>query len=85
MSTISAHRGGGGHAPEGTYEAYRSALATGAEYAEFDIRRTVDGTLVSRHPERVARPGVTAVTPGRLCRLAGHLFRTPVTSQGGPP
>ena len=40
MTAISAHRGGGEHGPEGTYGAYRSALATGAEYVEFDIRRT---------------------------------------------
>ena len=69
---ISAHRGGGEHAPEGTYEAYRSALATGAEYVEFDIRRTADGTLVSCHPARVARQAVGAVSYDRLCRLAGY-------------
>jgi glycerophosphoryl diester phosphodiesterase len=72
VTAISAHRGGSEHAPEGTYEAYRSALAIGAEYVEFDIRRTLDGTLVSCHPERVARRGVTAVTYDRLCRLAGY-------------
>jgi glycerophosphoryl diester phosphodiesterase len=38
VTAISAHRGGSEHAPEGTYEAYRTALATGAEYVEFDIR-----------------------------------------------
>ena len=70
---ISAHRGGGEAARSGTYEAYRSALAAGAEYVEFDVRRTLDGTLVAFHR---ARPGwgraVAAVSYARLCDLAGH-------------
>jgi glycerophosphoryl diester phosphodiesterase len=72
VTAISAHRGGSERGPEGTYEAYRSALATGAEYVEFDIRRTADGTLVSCHPARVARQDVAAVSYDRLCRLAGY-------------
>jgi len=72
VTAISAHRGGSEHAPEGTYEAYRSVLAAGAECVEFDIRRTADGTLVSCHRARVARQGVAAVSYDRLCRLAGH-------------
>jgi glycerophosphoryl diester phosphodiesterase len=70
---ISAHRGGGEAARSGTYEAYRSALAAGAEYAEFDVRRTLDGTLVAFHR---ARPGwgraVAAVSYASLCDLAGY-------------
>src|SRR5580692_12642938 len=37
---ISAHRGGSEHGPGGTYEAYRNALAIGADYVEFDVRQT---------------------------------------------
>jgi glycerophosphoryl diester phosphodiesterase len=70
---ISAHRGGSETAPSGTYEAYRSALEAGAEYVEFDVRRTLDGTLVAFHR---ARPGwgraVTAVSYIRLCDLVGY-------------
>src|SRR5215831_11340625 len=70
---VSAHRGGGETARSGTYEAYRSALEAGAEYVEFDARRTLDGTLVAFH--RV-RPGwsraVAAVSYARLCDLAGY-------------
>jgi glycerophosphoryl diester phosphodiesterase len=70
---ISAHRGGGEAARSGTYEAYRSALAAGAEYVEFDVRRTLDGTLVAFHR---ARPGwgraVAAVSYARLCDLASY-------------
>ena len=72
MTAISAHQGGSEHAPEGTYDAYRSALEIGAEYVEFDIRRTADGTLVSCHPARAARQDVAAVSYDRLCRLVGH-------------
>ena len=72
MTAISAHRGGSEHGPEGRYEAYRSALAAGAEYVELDIRRTADGALVSCHPARVSRQAVAAVTYDRLCRLAGY-------------
>jgi len=72
-TAISAHRGGSEFAPAGSYEAYRGALAAGAEYVEFDVRRTADGTLVSCHP---ARPGrgraVRAVSYPQLCRLAGY-------------
>lgn len=71
MTAVSAHRGGGEHGPEGTYEAYRNALATGAEYVEFDIRRTADGTLVSCHRARVSRQAVAGVSYDRLCHLAG--------------
>jgi glycerophosphoryl diester phosphodiesterase len=75
---ISAHRGGGETEPSGTYEAYRSALAAGAEYVEFDVRRTLDGTLVAFHRARLgwARLGwgraVAAVSYARLCELAGY-------------
>jgi len=76
--TVTVDRGGGETEPSGTYEAYRSALAAGAEYVEFDVRRTLDGTLVAFHRARLgwARPGwgraVAAVSYARLCDLAGY-------------
>jgi glycerophosphoryl diester phosphodiesterase len=70
---ISAHRGGGETARSGTYEAYQSALEAGTEYVEFDVRRTLDGTLVAFHQ---ARPGwgraVAGLSYARLCDLAGY-------------
>jgi glycerophosphoryl diester phosphodiesterase len=54
---ISAHRGGSEIAPAGTTEAYRSSLAAGADYAEFDVRRLADGTLVAVHAARLRTPG----------------------------
>ena len=74
-TAISAHRGGREFAPAGSYEAYRSALEAGAEYVEFDVRRTADGTLVSCHPARARGRAVAAVSYPQLCRLAG--FQVP--------
>lgn len=38
------------HGPRaGTLDAYARALETGAEYVEFDIRRTADGELAAFH------------------------------------
>jgi glycerophosphoryl diester phosphodiesterase len=79
VAAISAHRGGSESAPPGTYAAYQSALAAGADYLEFDVRRTADGELVAFHPVRL-RPGraVGALSYARLCRLAG--YEVPTTS-----
>jgi glycerophosphoryl diester phosphodiesterase len=69
---ISAHRGGSDNAPPGTYESYRAALGAGAEYVEFDVRRTLDGTLVACHRARAGwgHP-VASLSYARLCGLAG--------------
>jgi glycerophosphoryl diester phosphodiesterase len=70
---ISAHRGGSEAAPGETYEAYRHALAVGADFIELDIRRTRDGTLVACHQEVFGRgPAVWQLTYEELCRAAGH-------------
>ncbi|MQA27166.1 MAG: glycerophosphodiester phosphodiesterase [Micromonosporaceae bacterium] len=50
---ISAHQGGSEIAPAATLEAYQSSLDTGAEYVEFDIRRTGDGAWVVYHDDHV--------------------------------
>ena len=73
VPAISAHRGGSENGPGGTYRAYMQAATTGADYVEFDVRRTVDGTLVAWHDERAGwgRP-VTTMSYSRLCELAGQ-------------
>jgi glycerophosphoryl diester phosphodiesterase len=70
---ISAHRGGEESTCPGTYEAYQEAVAAGAEYVEFDVRRTSDGRLVAYHQARApwAR-AISAVSYPRLCRLTGY-------------
>jgi glycerophosphoryl diester phosphodiesterase len=70
---VSAHATHGNPGTPGTVERYRQALASGADYVEFDIRRTADGQLVAAHDPRVGQgERVSAVSYGRLCELAGH-------------
>ncbi len=70
-AAISAHQGGREGASRGTYLAYQQALRAGAEYVEFDVRRTEDGKLVAYHGTRAARPGA-GMSYTRLCELAGY-------------
>jgi glycerophosphoryl diester phosphodiesterase len=62
------------HGPRaGTIEAYARALETGAEYVEFDVRRTADGELAAFHDARTRQGDVLAATSyARLCELAGY-------------
>ena len=46
---ISAHSGGAERARPGSLAAYQGVVSSGAEYAEFDVRRAGDGTLVAQH------------------------------------
>src|SRR5690606_26289253 len=46
---VIAHRGASGHRPEHTLEAYRLAIAMGADYVEPDLVMTRDRVLVARH------------------------------------
>jgi glycerophosphoryl diester phosphodiesterase len=68
MAGISAH------APRaGTIEAYTRALETGADYVEFDIRRTADGELAAFHDARTRQgEALSAISYARLCQLAGY-------------
>ena len=68
MAAISAH------GPRtGTIEAYAMASETGAEYVEFDIRRTADGELAVYHDPRTRQGEVlAAIGYPRLCELAGY-------------
>jgi glycerophosphoryl diester phosphodiesterase len=75
---VSAHRGGTERVRPATYEAYEDAVTTGAEYAEFDLRRTRDGELVVYHdglavdPGGGARPRVGDLDYAGLCAAAGY-------------
>jgi glycerophosphoryl diester phosphodiesterase len=74
MVQISAHRGGSEGTDPATYEAYERALSSGAEYAEFDIRRTCDDILVVYHDARAAHTGplVADLTYRALCDFLGY-------------
>jgi glycerophosphoryl diester phosphodiesterase len=69
---VSAHKGGSEDAPPATWKAYETALTTGAEYVEFDIRRTRDGHLVVYHDPYVAGRPVAGLTYEELCTATGH-------------
>jgi glycerophosphoryl diester phosphodiesterase len=71
---VSAHQGGSELVRPSSYEAYEQAAATGAEYVEFDIRRTRDRVLVVCHDGQAGRPGrpVPELTYGQLCEASGY-------------
>lgn len=71
-AAVSAHKGGSEDAPPATWEAYENALSTGAEYVEFDIRRTRDGDLVVFHDLRIAGRPVAGLTYAELCAATGQ-------------
>jgi glycerophosphoryl diester phosphodiesterase len=76
---ISAHRGGSESAPPGTYDAYRCALADGADFLEFDVRRTADGELIAFHdPHLGPRRPVRDLSYADLCRAVG--FEVPTVT-----
>jgi glycerophosphoryl diester phosphodiesterase len=69
---VSAHKGGSEDAPSGTLRAYESAVGIGAEYVEFDIRRTRDGHFVVFHDPVIEGRPVNELTFDELCAAAGH-------------
>ena len=56
-TVVLAHRGGTGPWRENTVEAFRGALAVGADGVELDVRRTQDGALVVHHDAAVEGSG----------------------------
>ncbi|MDT9695439.1 glycerophosphodiester phosphodiesterase family protein [Streptomyces sp. P17] len=71
---VSAHRGGSERAGAATWEAYEDALLSGAEYVEFDIRRTADGVLVVYHDARADHTGppLSTITHAELSERTGY-------------
>ena len=51
---VIAHRGASGYRPEHTLEAYRLAIALGADFIEPDLVLTADGVLVARHENELS-------------------------------
>jgi glycerophosphoryl diester phosphodiesterase len=61
-----AHRGASADAPEHTLEAYRLAIAQGADYVEQDLQITRDGVLVCLHDLTLERTtDVEEIFPSR--------------------
>lgn len=69
---IIAHRGGTPDAPENTLEAFRTAIARGADWIELDVQRDSDGTVVVLHDRDFRR---VAGDPRRLEDLPGAEWR----------
>ncbi len=64
--TLIAHRGASAYAPEHSAEAYRLAIAQGADFVEQDLAVTKDGVLVSIHDVSLERTtDVEQVFPDR--------------------
>ncbi|MFN5514227.1 MAG: glycerophosphodiester phosphodiesterase family protein [Cyanobacteriota bacterium] len=51
---VIGHRGASGERPEHTLEAYRKAIADGADFIEPDLVVTQDGVLIARHEPMLA-------------------------------
>ncbi|MEW5925987.1 MAG: glycerophosphodiester phosphodiesterase [Gemmatimonadota bacterium] len=60
---VVAHRGASGHRPEHTLEAYRLAVAAGADFIELDLVSTRDGVLVARHENELSGTTDVAAHP----------------------
>lgn|SRR6185312_2717887 len=81
-AAISAHRGGSDHDADRacadtsprSYESYRAAAESGADYVEIDIRRTLDGVLVAFHDEHCGPDGRAVAELGydEMCARLGH-------------
>lgn len=67
---IIAHRGASGERPEHTLEAYRLAIAQGADYIEPDLVLTKDGVLVARHENEISETTDVADRPEFAARRA---------------
>lgn len=61
---VVGHRGASGTWPEHTLEAYRAAIAMGADDIELDLVVSADGVLVVRHESDLARTTDIAARPG---------------------
>ena len=60
---VVAHRGASGQRPEHTIEAYRLAIALGADDIELDLVPTSDGVLVVRHESEISGTSDVAARP----------------------
>jgi glycerophosphoryl diester phosphodiesterase len=60
---VIAHRGASGERPEHTLEAYRLAIAEGADYIEPDLVMTKDGHMVARHENEISGTTDVAAHP----------------------
>jgi glycerophosphoryl diester phosphodiesterase len=70
LPLVIAHRGASGERPEHTIEAYRLAIAQGADFVEPDLVSTKDGVLVCRHENEISGTTDVASRPEFASRRA---------------
>lgn len=78
MVKVIAHRGASAAAPENTIEAFHLARTLGADWVEFDARRTADGQIIVHHDATLADGRVIvelerSALPPSVCDLADAL------------
>lgn len=76
-----AHRGSGGEAPEHTLEAYRYAVAAGANCIEVSVQVAADGSLVCVHDATFDR---TTYQTGAVNVLAYTTIRNKIVNRAKP-
>jgi len=90
VTALVCHRGANRIAPENTFAAADAAIAHGAAYVEFDVRRTRDGIHVVMHDRNVLRTTgvaglVDEMTYAEIARLdAGAHFGEAVRGEPVP-
>ncbi|WP_218080582.1 glycerophosphodiester phosphodiesterase [Anthocerotibacter panamensis] len=77
MSTyVIAHRGASAHAPGNTLESFQKAIELGADFIEFDVRRTRDRVLIVFHDKTIQRRLVRRLTYQEVNARCGRQVAT---------
>jgi len=71
MAVIGAHRGATATAAENTLPAFEAAIRLGADFIEFDVRRTSDPTLIVLHDATVGGEPVASLTRDAIYQKSG--------------
>lgn len=79
MAVIGAHRGATAAAAENSLAAFQAAIQLGAEFIEFDVRRTGDQTLIVLHDATIGGEPVAALTHEAIYRKSG--LRPPLLTE----
>ena len=72
VSLIIAHRGASAHAAGNSLEAFEQAISAGADYIEFDVRRTREDELIVFHDARVRGVAVAQLSREDIARQRRH-------------
>ena len=72
------HRGAAAYAPENTIASFEEAITRKADMIEFDLRRTIDGSVVAFHDRYIKlsngrKKAVSKVRIGELGRAIAHI------------